>query len=99
MRNPWLPLSLVLALAGCDEPLPAPITEETPPPPEPEPPAEPPAIGAIAAPEAGQAKVAVPTLNQGFQFPVATLGAPPPLNASSLAETPEREESSRSARS
>jgi len=75
MRAAWLPLSLMLTFAGCDEPPPEPVTEEEPPPPEPEPQAEPPAIGAIDAPEAGQAKVAVPTLNQGFEFPVETLEA------------------------
>jgi len=36
---------------------------------------EPPGIGAIDEPAAGEAKVAVPTLNQGFEFPVQTLEA------------------------
>jgi len=74
MRAAWLSLSLMLSLAGCEEP-PEPVAEE-----EPEPEAapevvEPPAIGAIDAPGAGQGKVAVPTLNQGFEFPVRTLEA------------------------
>lgn len=72
----WLPLWLMLCVAGCDEPARPPAEPEAPAPePEPEPPAEPPHIGAIDAPEGGQAKVAVPTLNQGFEFPVQTLEA------------------------
>lgn len=68
-------LSLLLSAAGCEEPPPEPAAEAEP---EPEPapePVEPPAIGAIDAPGEGEAKVAVPTLNQGFEFPVQTLEA------------------------
>lgn len=67
---------LMLSVAGCEEPPPEPAPEPTTEAaPEPTPQAEPPHIGAIDAPEAGHAKVAVPTLNQGFEFPVQTLEA------------------------
>jgi len=68
-------LASILGSAGCsEEPPPAPVTE-----PEPEPAApvvvEPPAVGAIPAPSAGRAQVAIPTLGEGFSFPVSELEA------------------------
>ncbi len=76
MRAWLLSFSLLLSTVGCEEPAPEPApeaeTEEAEPEPEP---VEPPAIDAIDEPAEGEAKVAVPTLNEGFEFPVRTLEA------------------------